>query len=275
MRRLPRVVVVLAVLVAAPGLRAAAPDQFRVWGSAGPEFPPVPAGWTQESAAPEGLPPLVPTPDEQRKGYVLFAHDPLSFADGDAVPAPSERARELRVFAARGEYEPLALAVHALEDPSASLRAGLREGSGHRTQARTSNIQRATSNVQRHEGPGFPLEVERWKLNVGRSDFLLLDTPHAGCAHEHLSPTTTMTIEAYLAGPGFVILCHAARSLAGRVRGGGDCCPAGGAGAWRRGAGSGASAGGGRFGVRSRSYRFSRHPRGTGQEKRQLRCRTP
>jgi len=94
---------------------AAPPEQFRVWGSAGPELPPPPDGWTEVRAAPDGLSAIAPTPEEQRRGYILFARDPLAPVSPCSIPFPSERVSELRAFAARGEYEPVSLCIHALE----------------------------------------------------------------------------------------------------------------------------------------------------------------
>ncbi len=105
----------LALLLWVPSLPAAVPEQFSVWGTAGPEFPAVPAGWSEEPGGPGGLPPVLPTPAEQRSGCVLFARDPLSIVGADSKPAPAERVKVIHTFAARGEYEPLALAIHALE----------------------------------------------------------------------------------------------------------------------------------------------------------------
>lgn len=97
---------------------AAPPEQFRAWGTAGTQYPSVPEGWTEVRDAPEGLPPLTPTLAEERQGYVLFARDPFALVGPDTIPAPSERASELRAFAALGEYEPLSFAIHALVELS-------------------------------------------------------------------------------------------------------------------------------------------------------------
>ena len=107
----------LAGLMAATALWASAapPEQFRVWGSAGPEFPPVPDGWTEAADASQPLVPVRPTPEEARRGFVLFARDPFVPVAPSAVPLPSERATELKLFAARGEYEPASLCLHALQ----------------------------------------------------------------------------------------------------------------------------------------------------------------
>ena len=105
------------ILWCAVGLCAAAaqPEQFRVWGSVGPDLPAVPKGWTEVRAAPDGLTAAAPSQAEQRRGYIVFARAPLAVVSPYARPFPSERATELRAFAARGEYEPLRVLIHALE----------------------------------------------------------------------------------------------------------------------------------------------------------------
>jgi len=91
------------------------PAQFGAWGASGPEFPPAPDGWTEAPGEPEALPRLAPTPEEARRGYVLFSRDPFSPILPSSYPAPSERAVGLEVFCALGEYEPLSFAIHALD----------------------------------------------------------------------------------------------------------------------------------------------------------------
>jgi len=113
------VLLAAALLMGCGGrLTAAPPEQFRVWGTAGPDLPPVPEGWTEVREAPEALPPLTPTADEERRGYVLFARDPMVLVAPDSVPARAERVSELKTWATPGEYEPLTFAIHALEDLS-------------------------------------------------------------------------------------------------------------------------------------------------------------
>jgi len=111
--------IALAALVAVTALQcgamAAPPEQFGVWGTAGPELPP-PEGWTEAAAPPEALPALMPTAEEQAKGYVLFAREPFTPIPPNCVPAPSERTTELKTFCARGEYEPLSLGIYALSN---------------------------------------------------------------------------------------------------------------------------------------------------------------
>ncbi len=97
-------------------VQAAVPEQFQVWGAAGPEFPRVPAGWQEEALEPEGLPALTPRAEEQRRGCVAFVRDPFFEVESTSAPAPSERATELATFATPGEYEAVTLAIHALDD---------------------------------------------------------------------------------------------------------------------------------------------------------------
>ena len=105
------------VILACVGMATAwaAPAQFDAWGAAGPVLPPVPQGWTEIRDAQGAARPAVASPEDRRRGYILFARDPLAVVPPHSVPYPSERCRELRAFAARGEYEPLSLLVHALE----------------------------------------------------------------------------------------------------------------------------------------------------------------
>lgn len=99
-----------------PALLGAPPEQFRVWGTAGKETPPLPSGWTVVESEPEELPTLVPSREERQRGFVLFACDPLQPVDSAAVPAAAGRTAELRSYAARGEYEAVFLGIHAVED---------------------------------------------------------------------------------------------------------------------------------------------------------------
>ena len=105
----------LALAAVGGALGAAPPEQFQVWGSAGPELPPVPQGWTEVRGTPDGPAALAPTPDEARRGYAVFARDPLVEVSPYSLPFPSERATELKAFAAQGEYEPLSFCIHALD----------------------------------------------------------------------------------------------------------------------------------------------------------------
>jgi len=104
----------LLLLLCSP-LLAAPPEQFRVWGSAGPAFPPVPEGWREEPASGATLTPWAPDEQERRQGFVLFARDPFAVVSPRAVPLAGETDPKLRAAAARGEYEPITFAIHALE----------------------------------------------------------------------------------------------------------------------------------------------------------------
>lgn len=97
----------LALAVTLSGAGHAAPAQFQVWGSAGPPLPPVPAGWVEEASQPECLLPLAPTGEEQRRGLVLFARDPLSERCFKSWPGPIGNSRRFRpVTAARRRTRP-------------------------------------------------------------------------------------------------------------------------------------------------------------------------
>ena len=74
LRWLPMAVIV--VLGTVGRVSAEPPEQFRVWGTAGPETPTLPEGWTEIRDTAEALPPLIPTPEEQRRSYIVFARDP-------------------------------------------------------------------------------------------------------------------------------------------------------------------------------------------------------
>jgi hypothetical protein len=115
-RRLAALTAVVALAALRCGVVAAPPEQFAVWGTAGPDLPSAPDGWTEVASPPEGLPALVPTAAEQTRGYVLFARDPFMPMPYNCVPASSERTRQLRAFCARGEYESLSFGIHALQD---------------------------------------------------------------------------------------------------------------------------------------------------------------
>ncbi len=62
----------------------------------------------------ETAPALAPTPEEQRRGYVLFRRHWLDVVFPNSRPRPGEREGALAAFAAQGEYEPITLAVRAL-----------------------------------------------------------------------------------------------------------------------------------------------------------------
>jgi hypothetical protein len=90
--------------------------QFEAWGTAGPASPPAPAGWTEAPAEPSMLAAPVATPEEKTRGFVVFTHDPFSPVGPHSVPAPAQRAQTFEAMAARGQYEPFAIGLYALED---------------------------------------------------------------------------------------------------------------------------------------------------------------
>jgi hypothetical protein len=106
--------------------------QFQVWGRAGPALPPVPPGWTAAERPPELLPPWTPTPEERRRGLVVFARSPFATVTAETTPAAAERTETLVTFAAQGEYEPVTFALRALRPlSSVAVRVGeLRSSSG-------------------------------------------------------------------------------------------------------------------------------------------------
>ena len=117
MKRTLRLVLTVAAFVAlARGVPAATPEQFRLWGSAGPELPAVPPGWAE--VRPEGrfMSPPAPTAAEQGRGYLILAADPLEPTEGASPATEIERVAELKTFATPGEYEPARFFVVALED---------------------------------------------------------------------------------------------------------------------------------------------------------------
>ena len=109
-------------------LRAAAPVQFEVWGSAGPALPTASPGWREGSPEPEALPPFIATAAEQRRGCVVFARDPFDEVGPGGRPAGSERFAVASTFATPGEYEPVTLAIYALDDMPA-VRVGRQDRS--------------------------------------------------------------------------------------------------------------------------------------------------
>jgi hypothetical protein len=90
--------------------------QFKVWGSKGPEFAPVPDGWAQVPGEPRKreLPKL--TDKDQAQGFLVFQRRPEEEVFEDTVPAWHEVGAKLQTFAAQGQYVPLTFSVHALED---------------------------------------------------------------------------------------------------------------------------------------------------------------
>lgn len=107
--------VVLLAVVSACG--AETPAQFRVWGTVCEPTPPAPEGWHQLTEAQPNTG-LVPTQQETARGWIAFRRDPLQPIEPSSAPWPDERASELRAVTTRGEYEPLSVALLALEDLS-------------------------------------------------------------------------------------------------------------------------------------------------------------
>jgi len=111
---------------------AAVPAQFTAWGTKAPPFPPVPAGWTRALGPAASTPAMKFTTEDRKRGYVLFARDPLTPVSTDAAPGRSERLQNLFTVAAQGEYVPISFAIHALR-PLQQLRvtvSPLRSASG-------------------------------------------------------------------------------------------------------------------------------------------------
>jgi hypothetical protein len=92
------------------------PAQFRAWGSRGPALPSVPPGWTEAPAEPRVRKLPGPNKAEADGGYIIFQRWPFTAVYHDTVPAPFERDAKLEAFAARGQYEPLSFAIHALAE---------------------------------------------------------------------------------------------------------------------------------------------------------------
>lgn len=111
-----QVLIAVGLLASGWDTYGAVPEQFKVWGTVGPEFRQPPVGWTEVTEEPDPMPALNPSDEERRRGFVLFDRDPFVEVYSRSCPAPSERTTQLRACATPGEYEPLALSVHALED---------------------------------------------------------------------------------------------------------------------------------------------------------------
>jgi hypothetical protein len=58
----------------------------------------------------------VPTAAEQASGFILYSRPITQAIHRSSIPAPNERISQLKAFAALGEFEPLNLAVYALQD---------------------------------------------------------------------------------------------------------------------------------------------------------------
>ncbi len=65
------------------------------------------------------IPAFVPTPQEQKQGYVLFARDPMEDVPINGVPRREEVGKALEVSAAAGQLEPLVFSVHGLREQGA------------------------------------------------------------------------------------------------------------------------------------------------------------
>ena len=70
--------------------------------------------WLSHKWAPAAAPEA--TAEERQLGYVLFQPDTVDLASPTTAPRPEQRALDLRLFAARGEYKPATLAIFPLDD---------------------------------------------------------------------------------------------------------------------------------------------------------------
>ncbi len=122
--------VATSLLGLAPGAVCQPPAQFQVWGSQGPMLAKAPMDWTELQPASEGLATLTPTEDEKRRGFVVFALDPMAPALLRTAPSAALRTESVHCVAARGQYEPLTFAFWPLEDlAQVTVQAGpLRSG---------------------------------------------------------------------------------------------------------------------------------------------------
>jgi len=111
------------VSLSATGL-ADVPAQFSAWGTAGPELKPIPAGWTLVQTEFPQLPGRAFSPEQQQRGFFLFAPEPFAplqsaLAEKESFRSPTDQEEpnpRLASFATPGEYEPVALGLYALED---------------------------------------------------------------------------------------------------------------------------------------------------------------
>ncbi|MFH0965806.1 MAG: LamG domain-containing protein [Planctomycetota bacterium] len=102
--------------------------------------------WTPPAVDPQALPPVgesavtmpvrrylddtplpSPTPEENQRGYIAFSRPYVDLVFEEAVPLASERARELALRLAPGEYEPATFALRALR-PLSSVRVSVEGG---------------------------------------------------------------------------------------------------------------------------------------------------
>ncbi len=86
---------------------------FDVWEEWSRTRDAVPEGMVELEHVPEQ--PGTPAGDDGR-GYVITARPYLDLVFPDAIPAAADVVSELRVAAARGEYEPVTFSVHAFRD---------------------------------------------------------------------------------------------------------------------------------------------------------------
>lgn len=91
-------------------VRGALFDPWEEWSRTQDE---VPEGMSELRRLPK--PPATPARDDGR-GYVLAARPYLDLVFPDDIPAAGEVVSELRVAAARGEYEPVVFSLHAFRD---------------------------------------------------------------------------------------------------------------------------------------------------------------
>jgi hypothetical protein len=107
-------VLIATFVTATSGLRAAPPEQFRVWGTRGPTERPLPAGWTEVREPVRLFPESAITAEERERGFLITAPDPMTTVGPEAVPMACERATELSLFGPRGEYEAASFVLHAI-----------------------------------------------------------------------------------------------------------------------------------------------------------------
>src|SRR5260221_7531702 len=108
----------LAVIACAAASCAAQDEvpQFKVWGSSGPEYAPLPAGWTEVPGEPRKRDVPKISDKDQAQGFLVFQRRPEEEVFQDSVPAWHELGAKLQTFAAQGQYVPLTFAIHALDD---------------------------------------------------------------------------------------------------------------------------------------------------------------
>lgn len=90
--------------------------QFKVWGAAGPEFAPLPAGWAEVPGEPRKRELPKPSDSQTAQGFLVFQRRPEEEVYPDTVPAWHELGAKLQTFGAQGQYLPLTFSIHALDD---------------------------------------------------------------------------------------------------------------------------------------------------------------